>query len=163
MYLFIDEKTQGRKEKYENLEDLKKAVVNGLDENVTEVMVKKIMNSPKDENEEKNRCCTGMPNPRYEKEINILGITYTVKEVDVVNKFEPRKGEINYLTNEICIDKNMPESLKGQVLMHEILHAVFDLLGLGKLTEDEEKVQSIATSLHMVFSTQNIFSNPKTP
>lgn len=93
------------------------------------------------------------------KEIDILGVKYTVHEVDTVNKTEPRKGEINFLTNEILIDKNMPPSLKEQVLMHEILHAVFDLLGLEKLAMDEKKVQSIATALHHVFSTQTIFSS----
>ena len=93
------------------------------------------------------------------RELNILGVIYIVKEVDTVNKANPRRGEINYLTNEIRIDKNMPKSLKEQVLMHEILHAVFDLLGLDELAEDEEKVQSIATALHHVFSTQTIFSS----
>lgn len=92
------------------------------------------------------------------KEINILGVIYTVEEVDVVNKSDPRRGEINFLTNEIRIDKNMPISLKEQVLMHEILHATFDLLGLSELAEDEEKVQSIATALHQILKTQTIFS-----
>lgn len=92
-------------------------------------------------------------------EINILGVIYTVKEVDTVNKTDPRRGEINFLTNEIRIDKNMPKSLKEQVLMHEILHAVFDLLGYEKLAVNEKKVQSIATALHHIFSTQTIFSS----
>ena len=90
--------------------------------------------------------------------VNILGVIYTVEEVDVGNKVEPRRGEINYLTNEIKIDKNMPLSLKKQVLMHEILHAVFDLLGLDELTENENLVQSIATALHQIFTAQSIFS-----
>lgn len=42
------------------------------------------------------------------KKINILGVEYTVLEVEVVNKEEPRKGEINFLTNEIRIDRQMP-------------------------------------------------------
>lgn len=92
------------------------------------------------------------------RSINILGLNYTIEEVDTVNKFELSKGEINYLSNEIRIDKNMPEDLKNQVLMHEILHAVFELLGMRELAEDEDKVQSIATALHLVFSTQTIFS-----
>ena len=91
--------------------------------------------------------------------INILGVVYKIEEVEVVNKCEPRRGEINYLTGEIKLDKNMPLTLKEQVLTHEILHAVFDLLGLDKLAEDEKKVQSIATALHQVFSTQTIFSS----
>ena len=92
-------------------------------------------------------------------EINILGVLYTVNEVECVNKAEPRKGEINYLTNEIKLDKNMPQTLKEQVLMHEILHATFDLLGLSELAEDEKAVQSIATALHQIFTTQTIFSS----
>ena len=71
------------------------------------------------------------------KKINILGVEYTVLEVEVVNKEEPRKGEINFLTNEIRIDRQMPISLKEQVLMHEILHAVFELLGMEKLAMNE--------------------------
>lgn len=30
--------------------------------------------------------------------INILGVTYQIMEVEVVNKEEPRKGEIDFLT-----------------------------------------------------------------
>ena len=93
------------------------------------------------------------------KKINILGVEYTVLEVEVVNKEEPRKGEINFLTNEIRIDRQMPISLKEQVLMHEILHAVFELLGMEKLAMNERNVQSIATALHQVFATQIIFSS----
>lgn len=92
------------------------------------------------------------------REINILGVIYTVKEVETVNKTDPRRGEINFLTNVIKIDSTMPKSLKEQVLMHEILHAVFDLLGLENLSDDEKLVQSIATALHQIFATQSIFS-----
>ena len=92
------------------------------------------------------------------RELDILGVIYTVEEVEVVNKTEPRRGEINFLTNEIRIDKNMPTSLKEQVLMHEVLHATFDLLGFSELAENEEKVQSIATALHQIFTSQTIFS-----
>ena len=91
------------------------------------------------------------------EKIDILGVEYTVSEVDVVNKEELRKGEINFLTNEIRIDKGMPSTLKEQVLMHEILHAVFELLGMEKLAMNERKVQSIATALHHVFATQDVF------
>ena len=89
--------------------------------------------------------------------INILGVEFDVKEVDVVDKFEPKKGEINYLTNEIKIDRNMPKSLKEQVLMHEILHGLFDLLCWDEMRDNEEKVQSLATALHQIFTGQVIF------
>lgn len=93
------------------------------------------------------------------REINILGVIYQVNEVDVVDKEELRKGKINYLTNEIRIDRGLTQSAKEQTLMHEILHAVFDLLGLYELNADENKVQSIATALHHVFTNQTIFES----
>lgn len=89
--------------------------------------------------------------------INILGVEYTVQEVEVVNKEEPRRGEVNLLTNIIKLDKEMPLSLKNQTLMHEILHAVFDLLGMDDLSNDESKVQAIAVAIYYIFSTQKIF------
>ncbi len=91
-------------------------------------------------------------------EINIMGVIYTVEEVEVVRKEELCKGEIDFMSNKIRIDKNLPQSAKEQTLMHEILHAVFDLLGLYELNEDENKVQSIATALHHVFTSQVIFT-----
>jgi len=91
--------------------------------------------------------------------INILGVVYQIQEVEVVNKEEPRKGEIDFLTGVIKIDKNMPQELKEQVLMHEILHAVCDLLGYKKLCFDEKKVQGLATALHQIFKSQTIFSS----
>ena len=91
--------------------------------------------------------------------INILGIEYNVEEVDVVNKTEPRLGEINYLTNEIRIDQSLPTDKKNQTLMHEIIHAICDLLGYDELGSDEEKVQGLATALHQVFTAQTIFSS----
>ena len=91
------------------------------------------------------------------KKINILGVEYAVQEVDVVCKDDPRRGEVNYLTNIIKLDKEMPTSLKNQVLMHEVLHAMFDLLGMSDLRDDEPRIQAIATAIHQIFSTQNIF------
>lgn len=92
------------------------------------------------------------------RQLNIMGVIFTIQEVDVVDKANPKKGEINYLTGEIKIDKNMPPTLKDQTLMHEIIHAICDLNGWYELGEDEEKVQGLATALHQVLAAQAIFS-----
>lgn len=93
-----------------------------------------------------------------EKVINILGVPYTVEEVECVDKGTLCKGQINYMTGRILIDKTLPKEHKDVVLMHEILHAVFDLLGYDDLATDESKVQGIATALHQVITSQKIFS-----
>lgn len=92
------------------------------------------------------------------KEINILGIVYKVEEVQVVCKKIPRIGEINYMTQVIKIDSTLSEERKKQVLIRETLHGVLELLGLDEINDDEKVVQSIATALYQVFSTQAIFS-----
>lgn len=152
--LIVDETTHGYRKEYEDVPKLKEDVNTLIDEKVMKIEI--VKSAP----EEEALCEYGSCKKQEDaKRLNILGVLYEVKEVDVVNKTEPRRGEINYLTNEIRIDKNMPKSLKEQVLMHEIMHAVFDLLGLHELGEDEEKVQSIATALHHVFTSQIIFSS----
>ena len=91
--------------------------------------------------------------------LNIMGVQFTVEEVECVSKDELRKGEVNYLTGEIKLDKSMPDGMKNQVLMHEIMHVILDLLGYDELAADEQKVQGIATALHQVFAAQTIFSS----
>jgi hypothetical protein len=83
--------------------------------------------------------------------INILGIEYTIKEVDVIDKYVPKFGMIDYTTSEILIDKTLSSNKKIQTLIHEVMHGIFEGLGYDELNSDEEKVQSIATALHSVF------------
>lgn len=83
--------------------------------------------------------------------LNILGVQYNVTEVPIVSRDEFRKGQIDYIKNEITIDESLPKESRDQVLMHEIIHAICDLQGLYDIGEDENKVQSLATALHQVF------------
>ena len=92
-----------------------------------------------------------------DKTINLLGVGISVEEVDVVCKEDPRKGEYDYLTGVIKLDRNMPTDMKNQVLMHELLHAMFDFLGLDELRDDEQKVQMIATAIHQLFTQNEVF------
>lgn len=92
-----------------------------------------------------------------DKVINVLGVNVKVYEVDTVCKEDPRKGEYDYLTGVIRLDNTMPVDMKNNALMHEILHCIFDLLGLDDIRDDESKVQMIATALYQVFSKNNVF------
>lgn len=87
-------------------------------------------------------------------EIRILGQIYRISEVECVSKEELAKGSINYLTHEIRIDKSMPDDLKKQTVLHEVIHAICDALGMYELCSDEQAVQSLATALYSVFGDQ---------
>ena len=86
-----------------------------------------------------------------ESTFNVLGIKVTVKEVPVVNKYKPAAGEYDPLTNTITLDESLPRDLKGQTLMHELLHAICFLTGQYDLYEDETAIQSLASALYFLF------------
>ena len=86
--------------------------------------------------------------------INILGQVYTIHQVPCVDKECLSKGQINYMTHEILIDEGMPEDLKEQTLLHEVLHGVCDALGMEELNANENAIQSLATALHCIFGSK---------
>lgn len=91
--------------------------------------------------------------------INILGINYEVREVEVVSKETFLLGEIDYINQVIKLDKALADEKKCQILMHEILHGILESLGLDEINDDEKMVQSIAAALYHLFSSQTIFSS----
>jgi hypothetical protein len=48
------------------------------------------------------------------------------------------------------IDSSLSDEMKQQVLLHEIIHCVFQLLGMHDEHNDERLVQSLAGVLHQV-------------
>ena len=72
--------------------------------------------------------------------------------MDVVNKYDPADGEIDYENCVIKIDKHLPTPLKNQVLMHEVMHGILNLLGYMEDAKDEQKVQGLATALHLLLT-----------
>ena len=94
---------------------------------------------------------------RIEK-LKIMATEYSVEEVEQIDKYERLLGQINYSEQAIKIDKNISEDLKQEVLIHEILHGVLEKLGYVELNDDEQKVQSIASTLYLVLKENKIIS-----
>ncbi|BFH70588.1 phage protein [Paenibacillus dendritiformis] len=81
-------------------------------------------------------------------DIKIGCYTYHVEEVECVNKFTPRAGEIDYFARKIRIDKDMDEAQKRETLMHEIIHGLEDFMCFEL---EEEQVMKLGKGLAMVF------------
>ncbi len=91
--------------------------------------------------------------------INILGVPYQVEEVEHIPNTINTIGEIQFLEQKILLKKSLPKELKEQTLLHEIVHGIFQGIGEDELGSNERLVQSIATSLHQLFKSNNtIFS-----
>lgn len=86
------------------------------------------------------------------KKVNILGLTYDVQEVEVVDRGEALWGKIDHNSQVIRIDANATEERKGQTFLHEVLHGVLAGLGFEELNADESAVQSISAALYHALS-----------
>ncbi|WP_339063579.1 hypothetical protein [Tepidibacillus marianensis] len=81
------------------------------------------------------------------KKVKIGCFVYDVQEVKSVNKYEPRKGEIDYFERVIKIDEDMCEQDKKETLIHEIIHGIDEFMGIGL---GEEQVKKLGHGLAMM-------------
>lgn len=83
--------------------------------------------------------------------ITICGIPHRVMLVEDNFTMDSHFGEINYTRAEIRINRDMPEELQVQTLVHEWLHGALVLLGRNEETQDEQLVQGLAAAINMSF------------
>ena len=76
--------------------------------------------------------------------IDILGVTYEIVQVDASSLPDGYRGLCDSSHAKITLSNDLPSSVRRQILLHEITHAISDSLGM-ELTE--EQVSSIGTGL----------------
>ena len=86
------------------------------------------------------------------KKLYICGIKFEIVEKPVICK-----GDAG-LNDTIEIDSELSDDRKVQVLIHECLHAIFDLSGNTEICTDEKAVQSIATAVYCTLKENNLLS-----
>ena len=80
------------------------------------------------------------------KRLMIAGKTYEVRLVNEVDECN-NEGEISYINSTIKIKNHGSEEHKMQCFLHEIVHGIFDVLGIE---QDENNVDGIAHLLLQV-------------
>lgn len=83
--------------------------------------------------------------------VNVMGVDYAIEYVDVANKENPAYGEVDFFKSVIKIDKTLTKDMKEVTLIHELLHCICLGLGMYDISENEAKIQSLATALHDVW------------
>ena len=81
--------------------------------------------------------------------IDILGMTYTIHSSPCIEKGAWREGQIDYLKQEILLDNDLSTEKAKSTLIHEIIHAILEEVGI----KDENRdglVQPLAQGLYMV-------------
>lgn len=92
-------------------------------------------------------------------EIDILGITYKVIEVDQVDKTNYLvDGEIDYDKQTICIKQDLSKERKSEILWHEIVHGICEHLQLEEIQKSEHLVQCLGNAIYQVLKRSNTIS-----
>jgi len=82
--------------------------------------------------------------------IKILGLTYAIEQVEYISREELKLAQIDYMKQKILLISDLGKQKKEQALLHEIMHGIYNALGLDYT--DEENIQSIACVLHQVIT-----------
>ncbi len=70
------------------------------------------------------------------KTVKILGKKFAIEECEDFGKTDVTMGRVDIKTGKIYIKANMPEDIKGEVLLHEVIHAICESLAI-ELTESQ--------------------------
>lgn len=79
--------------------------------------------------------------------IKVLNLTFDVIEVECIEHGSSEVGRIEHLTQKIYIQKGLSKEQKKVVLLHEILHSIFQQLGFDEEHNDEKLICSLSTTL----------------
>lgn len=80
--------------------------------------------------------------------VKVGGVNYTVEEQENLIQKNDLWGEVNYFNAEINIDSSLSSDRKEQVLIHEVVHAIF--LEAGYKEQDEDMINRVGIVLHQV-------------
>ena len=78
---------------------------------------------------------------------------FEVQLVEVVNKSEPRRAEINMLNNCIRIDSTMVVSKQEEGFFHEVFHEISTSLGVEL---EENDVMRLSYGIYMVLKDNDL-------
>lgn len=83
--------------------------------------------------------------------INICGIEHKIIECEDKFDADTHMGMIDYPKAEICINKNMAESVKTATICHEALHGMLTHIGREDLSNDEQLVTALGNAINQSF------------
>lgn len=83
--------------------------------------------------------------------VKICGIPHSVILCEDNFNTDCHFGQIEYSKCEIRINKDMPEAMQTQTLIHEMLHGMLVMIGQNELAQDEQVVQSLSMAINQSF------------
>ena len=92
-------------------------------------------------------------------QVEILGVNYEIKELDIIDENPNVLGQIVYQKQEIQIKKPLLKDMKNSTIIHEIVHGILFHSGKQELNEKEDLVESISSSIYQVLKSNKKLIN----
>ncbi len=92
-------------------------------------------------------------------QVEILGVNYEIKELDIVDENPNVLGQIVYQKQEIQIKKPLLKDMKNSTIIHEIVHGILFHSGKQELNEKEDLVESLSSSIYQVLKSNKKLIN----
>ena len=92
-------------------------------------------------------------------QVEILGVDYETKELDIIDENPNVLGQIVYQKQEIQIKKSLLKDMKNSTIIHEIVHGILFHSGKQELNEKEDLVESISSSIYQVLKSNKKLIN----
>ena len=92
-------------------------------------------------------------------QVEILGVNYEIKELDIVDENPNVLGQIIYQKQEIQIKKSLLKDMKNSTIIHEIVHGILFHSGKQELNEKEDLVESVSSSIYQVLKSNKKLIN----
>jgi len=90
-------------------------------------------------------------------EIKILNLEFEIQEVTEISHGSENIGETDHIKQIIYIKKNLSSERKNVVILHEILHSIFEQLGFDEQHDDELLINALSTALYRVLVDNALF------
>lgn len=91
--------------------------------------------------------------------VEILGVNYEIKELDIIDENPNVLGQIVYQKQEIQIKKSLLKDMKNSTIIHEIVHGILFHSGKQELNEKEDLVESLSSSIYQVLKSNKKLIN----
>jgi len=92
-------------------------------------------------------------------QVEILGVNYEIKELDIIDENPNVLGQIVYQKQEIQIKKSLLKDMKNSTIIHEIVHGILFHSGKQELNEKEDLVESLSSSIYQVLKSNKKLIN----
>lgn len=92
-------------------------------------------------------------------QVEILGVNYEIKELEIIDENPNVLGQIVYQKQEIQIKKPLLKDMKNSTIIHEIVHGILFHSGKQELNEKEDLVESLSSSIYQVLKSNKKLIN----